>query len=121
MMLASVALAPLSAAVIPLALALFLLGWGWNLCFVGGSALLADHLTPPERSRTQGLNDLLIALVSAAGSLSSGVVYASMGFVTVNLLGGGFVLMLLALTGWWILRRSAGGSRQIAGPVAGQQ
>ena len=121
MMLASVALAPLSAAVVPLAVALFLLGWGWNLCFVGGSALLADHLTPPERSRAQGLNDLLIGLVSAAGSLSSGVVYASMGFVTVNVVGGAFVLVVLTLTGWWFMKRSVGGSRRITEPLAGQQ
>ena len=31
---------------------LFLLGLGWNFCFVGGSALLSDQLSPLERSRT---------------------------------------------------------------------
>ncbi len=101
LMVAAVTLAPVSTAVIPLAVALFLLGLGWNLCFVGGSALLADHLTPAERSRTQGANDLLIGLVSAMGSLSSGVVFASMGFVMVNVVGGGFVLVVLGLTLWW--------------------
>jgi MFS family permease len=54
--------APLSPRVIPLAAALFLLGLGWNFCYVGGSALLADRLQPLERARTQGLNDLLIGL-----------------------------------------------------------
>ena len=38
--------APLSPNVFPLAVALFLLGLGWNFCFVGGSALLADQLSP---------------------------------------------------------------------------
>jgi predicted MFS family arabinose efflux permease len=70
---------------------------------VGGSALLADHLTPKERSRTQGFNDLLIGLVSAIGSLSSGVVFASMGFVMVILVGAAFVLVVLAVTLWWQL------------------
>jgi MFS family permease len=102
MMVAAVALAPVSTAVPPLALALFLLGLGWNFCFVAGSALLADHLTPKERSRTQGTNDLLIGLVSAVGSLSSGVVFASMGYLMVNLAGGVFVLAMLGLTGWWV-------------------
>lgn len=101
MMIASLVLALVSSAVIPLAMALFLLGLGWNLCFVGGSALLADHLTPKERSRTQGFNDLLIGLVSAIGSLGSGLVFASMGFATVNLVGIGFVLVVLAVILWW--------------------
>ena len=101
MMIASLVLAPVSTTVVPLAVALFLLGLGWNLCFVGGSALLADHLTPKERSRTLGFNDLLIGLVSAIGSLVSGVVFASMGFVTVNVFGMAFVLVVLIVTLWW--------------------
>ena len=100
-MIASLVLAPLSTAVVPLAVALFLLGLGWNLCFVGGSALLTDHLTPKERSRAQGFNDLLIGLVSAIGSLASGVVFASMGFVTVNVFGIAFVLVMFIVTLWW--------------------
>ncbi|HEX6305853.1 MAG TPA: MFS transporter [Anaerolineales bacterium] len=100
-MIASLVLAPLSTSVVPLAVALFLLGLGWNLCFVGGSALLADHLTPKERSRTQGFNDLLIGLVSAIGSLVSGVLFAGMGFVTVNVFGMAFVLVVLIVTLWW--------------------
>jgi MFS family permease len=98
LMIASLVLAPVSRGVIPLAVSLFLLGLGWNLCFVGGSALLSDHLTPKERSRTQGFNDLLIGLVSAIGSLGSGVVFAGLGFVVVNLVGIAFVLMILAVT-----------------------
>ncbi|MEM6429327.1 MAG: MFS transporter, partial [Deinococcota bacterium] len=47
--------APMSMHVIPLALALFVLGLGWNFCFVGGSALLSSQLLPAERSRTQGI------------------------------------------------------------------
>jgi len=53
--------------------------------------------------------------------LSSGVVYASMGFVTVNVVGGAFVLVVLTLTGWWFMKRSVGGSRRITEPLAGQQ
>jgi MFS family permease len=90
----------------PLAGALFLLGLGWNLCFVGGSALLADYLTPKERSHAQGFNDLLIGLASAMGSLGSGAVLASMGFVTVNGVGMAFVLVILAVTVGWRLRMS---------------
>jgi len=103
MMLTSLVLAPASSSVVPLAVALLLLGLGWNLCFVGGSALLADHLTPKERSRTQGFNDLLIGLASAIGALGSGVLFAIKGFVMVNGMGVGLVLMVLAVILWWRL------------------
>lgn len=105
LMILALILAPVSTQVAPLALALFFLGLGWNLCFVGGSALLADHLTLPERSRTQGFNDLLIGLVSAMGSFSSGVVFAAMGYLAVNLVGGAFVVLVLALTGYWLVKQ----------------
>ena len=40
------AAATLSPDVLPLGVALFLLGLGWNFCYVGGSTLLADQLSP---------------------------------------------------------------------------
>jgi len=72
--------APLSLRLLPLTVALFLLGLGWNLCFVGGSSLLADRLRPEERARTQGFNDTLIGLAAATGGLSSGAVFAAVGY-----------------------------------------
>ena len=113
LMILALILAPVSTQVALLALALFFLGLGWNLCFVGGSALLADHLTPPERSRTQGFNDLLVGLVSAAGSFSSGVVFAVMGYLAVNLIGAAFVVVVLALTGYWLLTQASGRAWQL--------
>ena len=46
--------AGLSPDVFPIAVSLFLLGLGWNLCYVGGSTLLTDQLSSPEQSRMQG-------------------------------------------------------------------
>lgn len=94
-------LAPLSPEVLPIVVALFLLGLGWNFCYVGGSSLLADQLSPAERARTQGFNDLLIALVSALGSLGSGVVFATLGYGAMGLVGAAAALIPLALTLWW--------------------
>ncbi len=94
-------LAPLSPQVLPLAVSLFLLGLGWNFCFVGGSSLLADQLSPAERSRAQGVNDLLLNLASAAGSLGSGVVFAGVGYAAMGLVGATVALVPLALTFWW--------------------
>ena len=97
--------APLSPDVLPISVALFLLGLGWNFCYVGGSTLLADQLSPSERAKTQGFNDLLIGLVSAAGSLSSGVVFAALGYATVGVIGALAAFISLALTLWWQTRR----------------
>jgi predicted MFS family arabinose efflux permease len=56
---------------------------GWNFCFVGGSTLLADQLSPAERSRTQGMNDLMVGLASAVGSLGSGIIFASTSYMVI--------------------------------------
>jgi MFS family permease len=99
--------APRSPDVVPLAAALFLVGLGWNFCFVGGSSLLADQLSLAERGRTQGFNDLLIGLSSAAGSLGSGLVFAAVGYATMGLAAAGAALTLLALTLWGRVGRAA--------------
>lgn len=96
------ALARLSPEVTPLAIALFLLGLGWNFCFVGGSSLLADQLAPQERARTQGINDLLIGMGSGAGSLGSGIVFASIGYRTMGLVGAAASLALLLAAFIWL-------------------
>jgi MFS family permease len=94
-------LAPLSPDVLPLAVSLFLLGLGWNFCFVGGSSLLADQLSPDERARTQGFNDLLIGLAAAIGSLSSGLLFAAVGYGAMGLIGLVASLIPIAVTLWW--------------------
>ncbi|MCX6067686.1 MAG: MFS transporter [Chloroflexi bacterium] len=90
--------APLSPDVLPLAVSLFLLGLGWNFCFVGGSALLADQLSPAERARTQGTNDLLVGLASATGSLTSGIIFSALGYALVAVLGAGLSLIPIFLS-----------------------
>ena len=96
-------LAPLSPDLFPLSFALFLVGLGWNFCFVGGSTLLSDQLSPAERARTQGTNDLLIGLATATVSLLSGIIFASMGYAAMGILGAAVSLGLAGVTGWWLL------------------
>lgn len=81
---------------------LFLLGLGWNLAFVAGSALVADQLTPAERFKTQGANDLLIGLFSGIGSLSSGFLFAALGYGTISLVGGLLMVLAAGLAVWWV-------------------
>jgi MFS family permease len=72
--------ATLSPRVLPLAGALLLLGLGWNLCYVAGSALLADQLRPSERATTQGVSDLMMGVAAAFGAVASGLVFAAAGY-----------------------------------------
>lgn len=94
--------APLSPNVFPLAVSLFLLGLGWNFCFVGGSALLADQLSPAERARTQGTNDLLVGLASAIGSLGSGFVFAASNYTVISIVAGLLALVPLVMSALWM-------------------
>ncbi len=96
--------ATLSPDVLPLGVALFLLGLGWNFCFVGGSTLLADQLSPAERARTQGFNDLLVGLASAVGSLGSGFIFAALGYNTMAWISAAFAFIPLILASFWTLK-----------------
>jgi MFS family permease len=87
--------APLSPDVLPLGISLFLLGVGWNFCFVGGSTLLSDQLSPLERSRTQGTNDLLVGLASAFISLSSGFIFSATSYTVMAIISAALSLVLL--------------------------
>ena len=105
MLLLSCLTAPLSPDVLPLAVSLFLLGLGWNFCFVGGSALLSDQLSPAERSRTQGANDLMVGLASATGSLGSGIVFAATSYTVITIFAGVLSLIPLAMAVLWMRRK----------------
>ena len=102
-------LAPISTALVPLALSLFLLGLGWNFCYVGGSSLLTDQLNHLERSKIQGTNDLLVGLATALGSFISGLIFASMGYGMVGIIGALLALIPLGMTLRWQL-----GQRKLA-------
>ena len=82
-------------------LALFLLGYGWNLGFVAGSALLTHGLALAERTRLQGLTDALIWSSAAAASLGSGIVVAVAGFTALGILGAGMVV----IPAWLVIAR----------------
>ena len=65
--------------------ALIFLGLGWNFGFIGATSLLAASHRPDERAKVQGLNDVLVMGLVAAGALSSGKIMAVAGWNTVNL------------------------------------
>ena len=85
-------------------IALFLLGYGWNLGYVAGSALLTHGLSLAERTRLQGLTEGLIWSSAAVASLGSGVVVGAAGYATLGLMGAGLVVVPILLV---VARRRA--------------
>lgn len=88
--------AGLSPDVLPISVALFLLGLGWNFCYVGGSALQTDQLSTAEQSRMQGANDLFVGFASAIRGLGSRFVFAAVGYQTMGIIGAAFAIFPLA-------------------------
>lgn len=86
---------------LPLTVALFLLGLGWNFAYVAGSTLLADQLSPKERAKSQGFNDLLLNLASGASQVGSGVIYAIGGFGFMGLSAAIMAVVPLITILWW--------------------
>lgn len=107
MLMLSSVMSTIAANMLALVIALFLLGLGWNFCFVAGSALLTEALHPAERGRIQGANDALVALASGAGSLSTGAIFEGGGMVAVGAVGLALTLAFLALAAWLNQRRTA--------------
>lgn len=90
------ALAPVDSVPV-LALALALLGFGWSLGLVAGTAMLADAVPLAARARTQGSVDLTIALAGASGGMASGFVVASTSYAALSLVGGVLALAIVPL------------------------
>ena len=80
-----------------LTIALFLLGYGWNLGFVAGSSLLTSGLSLAERTRVQGVADGVVWSSAALSSLSSGVIVAGASYTALGLLGLGLLIPPAAL------------------------
>lgn len=80
-----------------LAVALGLLGIGWSLGLIAGTAMVTDAAGLTNRARTQGTVDLCVALSGATGGMLSGFVVDAMSYATLALLGGGLALAIVPL------------------------
>jgi MFS family permease len=100
LLIAGSLLAPVSLMTAWLALALFLVGLGWNLCYIAGSSLLSDALAAAERPRVQGASELIVNLASAASSLGSGAILAYAGFTALSVIGAVLAIVPLAALAW---------------------
>ncbi|WP_454165541.1 MFS transporter [Gordonia iterans] len=75
--------------------ALILLGLGWNVGLIAGTALVIDAVPALERPKTQGSVDVLIALAGAGAGALAGLVMAGAGFSMVGYGGAVVALVLL--------------------------
>lgn len=89
--------------------ALFLLGYGWNLCYLGGSALLTQSTAPAARARLESRAEAAVWAVAALATASSTWLFATGGFV---LLSTAAITLALPLLFVVARRRPGTGSRQ---------
>lgn len=80
-----------------LTLALGLLGLGWNLGLVSGTALITDAVPLESRATVQGRIDMAIAVAGATGGMASGLVVASSSYPALSFAGGVIALALVPL------------------------
>jgi len=81
---------------------LFALGYGWNLCFVGGSGGLVGDVHDPRRPQVEGAVDAAVWALAAGGSLTSAVLLSTGGYA---LLAGLATAIVGVALGTLLLRR----------------
>ena len=65
-------------------LSLILLGLGWNLGFIGATAMVTDCYRPEEKNKVQGFHDSVLFGSVAAASLLSGKIFHDWGWDALN-------------------------------------
>lgn len=96
----------IAASVSVLALALFLLGLGWNLTFVAGSALLMSMVNQAERARSQGITEMVNSFTGGLAALSSGFLLV-LGGMRMLAVGGLMLTAILVVAQAWVLAMQA--------------
>ena len=86
--------------------ALVLLGFGWNLTFIGATTMVTQCHRPEERNKVQAFNDFLIFGGMAVSSFSSGQMLEYLGWQAINEV----IFPTISLTGvllvWLAARKS---------------
>jgi MFS family permease len=77
--------------------ALFLLGYGWNLCYLGGSALLTQSAAPGARARLESRAEAAVWAVSAVATAASTWLFSEGGFVLLSTVAVALALPLLVV------------------------
>ncbi|MFJ4871447.1 MFS transporter [Streptomyces sp. NPDC088757] len=78
-----------------LACALVLLGVGWNLALLGGTAMLTDAAPAENRAAVQGLADVGTSVAGATGGMASGLVMGGTGYPVLAAAAGALALAVI--------------------------
>jgi MFS family permease len=87
-------LSPGLAAILP---GMFAIGLGWNLAFVGSTAVMGDAASPHERGGLLGFNDFVATGMAAVCAVLAGVVLGLAGLVPLALMAAIISLLPLAI------------------------
>jgi len=85
--------------------AMFLLGVGWNLVYIGGASLLVNSCLPEEMAVSQGLNDMSIAAVQVITSVCAGAIVTSGGWNSLGYLSLACITIIVSVL-LWLMRTS---------------
>jgi len=100
MLIAAAALATAADSPPILAAAMVLLGVGWNLALLSGSALLTAGVSASQRPRREGWGEVAMGIAAAGGGVAAGPVMASDGYWLLAALGAGVGVLVLPLA-WY--------------------
>ncbi|QWC23475.1 MFS transporter [Bacillus haikouensis] len=89
--------------IVVLAIALALLGLGWNFGLISGTAILVDSTDTATRAKTQGSIDVFIALAGASGGVLSGIIVAFSSYPALSIGGGIISLILIPAMIWYLM------------------
>ena len=82
------------------ALALILLGLGWNFGLISGTAMIIDATTIQNRAKIQGSVDVSVALGGSAGGLFSGIIVANSSYAFLSFIGAYMAILFIPLMIW---------------------
>ena len=86
---------------------LIVLGLGWNLGFIGATAMLTQSYRPAERAKVQAVNDFVMFGTVALASFGSGHLLHTVGWEAINWGLLPMVAGVLVLLGWHTRRAKA--------------
>jgi predicted MFS family arabinose efflux permease len=83
---------------------LVVLGFGWNLSFIGATTMVTQCHRPDERNKVQAFNDFLIFGSMAVASFSSGQILDRLGWSAINMMIFPAIIVVAGLLVWLSLR-----------------
>ncbi|MCO6006972.1 hypothetical protein NE236_18455 [Actinoallomurus purpureus] len=85
---------------------MLLLGVGWNLALIAGSALLTNGVPTRQRPRLEGYGEVGMGIAAAGGGVICGPVMDTGGYSSLALSGAAVATLILPIAWNWSTRRA---------------